>query len=142
MKPRLNVFKHKTLPAFTLTELLIVLVIVGILILLALPVLMPLISRTRSLEAKQALKHVYTLEKTYFYEHAKYSSSVEAIGFESEKLSTEVEGGKANYRIEIVDASVNGFTARATAVVDFDGDGQMNVWEMDNNQNLREVTPD
>ena len=142
MKFRRKAFKQQALPAFTLTELLIVLVIVGILILLALPVLMPLISKTRSLEAKQGLKHLYTLQKTYFYEHAKFSASVDEIGFETEKLSTEVEGGKANYRIEIVDAGITNFTARATAVVDFDGDGQMNVWEMDHNQNLREVTPD
>ncbi len=134
--------KQRSLPAFTLTELLIVLVIVGILILLALPVLMPLISKTRSLEAKQGLKHLYTLEKTYFYEHAKYSSNAEEIGFQTEKLTTEGEDGKANYRIEIVESSTNTFTARATAVVDFDGDGKFNVWEIDHSQNMREVTPD
>ena len=38
--------------AFTLTELLIVLVIVGILILIAYPNLMPLISTAKSTEAK------------------------------------------------------------------------------------------
>jgi type IV pilus assembly protein PilE len=130
------------LPAFTLTELLIVLVIVGILVLLALPSLMPLISKTRSLEAKQALKHLYTLEKTYFYEHAKYAAHTDEVGFESEKLSTQDQNGKANYRVEIVEASNAGFLARATAVVDFDGDGQMNVWEIDQEQNLREVTKD
>ncbi len=134
--------RRRTLPAFTLTELLIVLVIVGILILLALPVLMPLISKTRSLEAKQGLKHLYTLQRTYFYEHAKYSGSVEEIGFQTEKLTTEGEDGKANYRIEIVESSASTFAARATAVVDFDGDGNLNVWEIDQNQNLREVTPD
>jgi len=142
MNQRLKTLLSRTAPAFTLTELLIVLVIVGILILLALPVLMPLISKTRSLEAKQGLKHLYTLQKTYFYEHAKYSINLAEIGFESEKLSTEAEGGKAHYRIEITDASVASFTARATAVVDFDGDGQMNIWQIDQNQNLREITPD
>ena len=131
-----------TLAAFTLTELLIVLVIVGILILLALPVLMPLISRTRSLEAKQALKHLHTLEKTHFYEHSKYSSDTREIGFQSEKLVTEGETGKANYLLEITSASAAGYTARATSVVDFDGDGTFNVWEIDQEQNLREVTPD
>lgn len=127
-------------PAFTLTELLIVLVIVGILILLALPTLMPLISKTRSLEAKQALKHLHTLEKTYFYEHARYSASLEEMGFQTESLST--DGGKANYRVEIVSAGQTDFVARATAVVDFDGDKQFNVWEIDQQQNLKEVTPD
>jgi type IV pilus assembly protein PilE len=128
------------LNAFTLTELLIVLVIIGILVLLALPALMPLISRTRSVEAKQMLTHLQALEKTYFFEHAKYTGSLEDIGFEQEKLST--ENGKANYRIEITSSAPAQFSARATAVVDFDGDGTFNVWEIDQDKNLVEVTKD
>jgi type IV pilus assembly protein PilE len=128
------------LNAFTLTELLIVLVIIGILVLLALPALMPLISRTRSVEAKQMLTHLQALEKTYFFEHAKYTSSLDDIGFEQEKLST--ENGKANYRIEITSAAPTQFSARATSVVDFDGDGAFNVWEIDQDKNLVEVTKD
>jgi type IV pilus assembly protein PilE len=128
------------LAAFTLTELLIVLVIIGILVLLALPALMPLISRTRSVEAKQMLTHLQALEKTYFFEHAKYAGSLEDIGFEQEKLST--DNGKANYRIEITSAAPAQFSARATAVVDFDGDGAFNVWEIDQDKNLVEVTKD
>ena len=128
--------------AFTLTELLVVLVIIGILVLLSMPVLMPLISRTRSVEAKQALKHLHTLEKTYFYEHSRYTNDINAIGFEQETLVTDGEGGKANYLVEVVDAGPATFQARATAVVDFDGDGQLNVWEIDHSGNLLEVTPD
>jgi type IV pilus assembly protein PilE len=128
------------LNAFTLTELLIVLVIIGILVLLALPALMPLISRTRSVEAKQMLTHLQALEKTYFFEHAKYTSSLDDIGFEQEKLST--ENGKANYRIEITSSAPTQFSARATSVVDFDGDGAFNVWEIDQDKNLVEVTKD
>ena len=128
--------------AFTLTELLVVLVIIGILVLLSMPVLMPLISRTRSVEAKQALKHVHTLQKTYFYEHSRYSDDITTIGFEQEKLVTNGEGGKANYLVEVVNSSPTLFQARATAVVDFDGDGQLNVWEIDQTGNLLEVTPD
>jgi type IV pilus assembly protein PilE len=128
------------LSAFTLTELLIVLVIIGILVLLALPALMPLISRTRSVEAKQMLTHLQALEKTYFFEHAKYANSLADIDFEQEKLST--ENGKANYRIEITSAGPTQFSARATAVVDFDGDGAFNVWEIDQDKNLVEVTKD
>jgi type IV pilus assembly protein PilE len=128
------------LPAFTLTELLIVLVIIGILVLMALPALMPLISRTRSVEAKQMLTHLQALEKTYFYEHARYSPSLEDIGFEQEKLTT--DNGKANYQIVITASGPTTFSARATSVVDFDGDGTFNVWEIDQNQNLVEVTKD
>jgi type IV pilus assembly protein PilE len=128
--------------AFTLSELLVVLVIIGILVLMALPVLMPLISRTRSIEAKQGLKHIYTLEKTYFYEFSKYTNDVGKIGFEQEKLVTEGEDGKSNYAFEIVEADHKFFRVRATAVVDFDGDGEFNVWEIDEKNNLVEVVKD
>ncbi len=132
--------KSRKIPAYTLNELLIVLVIIGILVLLALPVLMPLISRTKSTEAKLQLKHIYTLERTEFMMKSKYSMDFSTIGFEHEK--TIDEGGNANYQIEIIEASPNSFKARATALADFDGDGIINVWEIDENQNLVEVTPD
>lgn len=134
--------KNKKVDAFTLSELLIVMVIVGILILLALPVLMPLVTKAHSMEAKNALGMVNTLQKTYFYEHSKYSTSLEEIGFEQEKLVTESESGKAKYLVEIIEGTAVSFLVRATAVVDFDGDGQFNVWEVDQEGGLREVIKD
>jgi type IV pilus assembly protein PilE len=139
---RLSRSLNRRVQAFTLTELLVVLVIIGILVLMSLPVLMPLISRTRSVEAKQGLKHIYTLEKTHFYEFSKYSNDLEKIGFEHEKLVSEGEDGKANYDFQIVAADSRTFQVRATAVVDFDGDGQFNVWEIDEKNNLLEVIKD
>jgi len=126
--------------AFTLPELLIVLVIIGILVLLALPRLMPLISRTKATEAQLQLKHLQTLQKSHFYLHSKYSDDFIALGFEQEVLVT--DGGAANYRIEIAEAGFDGFLATATAVVDFDGDGQFNVWEIDQENHLVEKIPD
>lgn len=128
------------LKAFTLMELLIVLIIIGILVLLALPNLMPLISKAKSTEAQLQLEHVFTLEKSYFYMHSKYSTDFKDISFEHSKLTT--QGGNANYQIEIVSASNNAFKANATAIVDFDGDGVFNVWEVDQDKNIKEVTPD
>ena len=119
---------------------LVVLVIIGILVLIALPNLMPLISRAKSTEAQQQLVFLHTLEKNNFYTYSKYSPSLEELGFEQQPLVT--EGGHANYRIEIVEASERGFRATATAVVDFDGDGEYNVWEIDQDKNLKETVKD
>jgi type IV pilus assembly protein PilE len=128
--------------AYTLTEILVVLVIIGILVLLALPNLLPLITKAKSTEAKLQLEHIQTLEKNYFYEHSKYSKDLTEVGFIQEKLSTDSKDGRANYRIEIVNATNTAFTARATAVVDFNGNGTFNVWEIDQDKTLKEVTPD
>ena len=126
--------------AYTLSELLVVLVIIGILILIALPNLMPLISRAKATEAKMQLTHLQNLEKNYFYMYSKYSTDFNELGFEQEKLVT--EGGNANYKIEILEASMTQFKARATAIADFDGDGAFNVWEIDQDKKLVEVTKD
>jgi type IV pilus assembly protein PilE len=128
------------LKGFTLTELLIALVIIGILVLLALPNLMPLIAKAKSTEAQLQLSHVHMLEKSYFYMHSKYSEDLSEIGFEQEKLTN--DGGNANYLIEIAESSSTGFIARATAVVDFDGDGVFNIWEIDEQKNLKETIKD
>lgn len=142
-KPISNyIFKKSSVKAFTLTEILIVLVIIGILILLALPNLMPLITKAKNTEAKLQLEHIYTLEKSYFFENSKYTSELNLIGFIQEDLNSESVSGKANYLIEISQASNIGFVARAISVVDFDGDGVYNIWEIDQDKNLKEVTPD
>jgi type IV pilus assembly protein PilE len=132
--------RSKKLNAFTLTEVLVVLIIIGILVLLALPSLMPLISKAKSTEAKLQLEHVYTLERAYFFENSQYSKDLKTISFEQQKLTT--EGGQANYKIEILQADQKGFRARATAVVDFDGDGDFDVWEIDQENKLIETVPD
>lgn len=130
----------KKFSAFSLTELLVVLVIIGVLVLLALPNLMPLISKAKSTEAQLQLEHVYTLEKTYFYTNSKYSSDLSEIGFEQSKLTT--TGGQANYLIEIVESSPSSFKAQAKAVVDFDQDGTFNIWEIDQDKGLKEIIKD
>jgi type IV pilus assembly protein PilE len=133
---------QKRLKAYTLTEILVVLVIIGILVLLALPNLLPLITKAKSLEAKTQLAHVQSLEQGYFFEHSKYSKDLTEIGFIQDKLTTESKDGRANYRIEITSATNTTFTAKATAVVDFNGNGIFNVWEIDQDKTLKEITAD
>lgn len=139
-----NLFKtrlcSKKLNAFSLPELLVVLVIIGILVLIALPNLMPLISKAKSVEAQQQLVFLHSLQQSYFFTNSKYSSSLDELGFEQQPLVT--EDGAANYRIEIVEADENGYRAQAVAVVDFDRDGKYNTWEINQDKQLRETEKD
>lgn len=132
--------RKQRLSGFTLTELLVVLVIIGILMLIALPNLMPLITRTHSLEAQQALTTIQKLQRSYHQLHVKYTDNLLDLGFEPEP--TVLESGKAKYQIDILEANPTGFLAKATAVVDFDQDGVFNVWEIDQTGNLRETVRD
>ena len=136
MKP----IKSKHLKAFTLTELLVVLVIIGILMLIALPNLTPLIAKTHSIEAQQALTAIQKLEKSYHQMNVKYTTDLQELGFEPEK--TVNAGGNAKYDIQIVSATPTTFLAKARAVVDFDQDGTFNEWEINQDGQLRELVKD
>ena len=124
--------------AYSLTEILIVLCIIGILLLMVLPNQTSVISQAKAIEAQAMLNQVYGLEKANFYRFSKYSASLEEIGFEQNP--TVDEGGQAVYRIEIAEASNNSFTARATSVTDLDGDGSFNTWEINDKKIMTEVT--
>ena len=125
---------------FSMTELMVALVIIGVLVLLALPRLMPVVTKAKTTEAKLQLKQLYMLEKTFKYEYDRYSGDLAEIGFEQETLIT--EGGTARYVIEIQEAELSSFRATATAVVDFDDDEQFNQWEVTQNGMIKEIIPD
>lgn len=125
--------------AYSMSELIIVLCIIGILILLVLPNQTSIVAQAKAIEAQSMLNHVYGLEKSHFYRFSKYSNDMEALGFEP--ALTIDKGGQAVYRIEI-EASTNSFKARAIALSDFDGDGAFNTWEIDESKLLTEVVRD
>lgn len=132
--------KYKKLPALTLTELMVVLVIIGILILLALPNLTGLFAQAYSLEAKKQLKFIQTLQESHYQQNFRYSDNLQGIRFEPPILKQ--DGGNAVYRYSIVAASKTSFIARAEAAEDFDKDGIYNIWEIDQSGQLRETQLD
>ena len=134
------IMRQKQLHAFSLSELLVVLVIIGILVIIALPNLMPLISKAKAMEAQQQLGFLHSLQQNHFYTYSRYSESLDEIGFEQSPLVT--DGGNANYLIEIVEATEDSFIARAVSVVDFDKDGIYNEWEINEEKCLRETVKD
>jgi len=114
--------------AFSLAELVFVLGIIAILYMLVMP------------NQAGVVDQLYALEKNYFFMYSKYSTSLEDINFEQNRLVT--EGGQANYRIQIVEASNSGFVAQAEAVTDFDADGTLNIWTIDHTKKLTETVKD
>lgn len=136
LKRKLN---HKV-KAFSLAEILIVLAIMGILIMLVVPNQAGVATRTKSLEAQQELKMIGNLQYAYFLQFSKYAADLNTINYIPHKLVN--AGGSANYEVRIIEASTDGFIAQAEAVVDFDGDGQHNIWEINQDGELNEVQPD
>ena len=141
----LNTFSRKKhnrflVKAFSLAEILIVLAIMGILIMLVVPNNAGVASRTKSLEAQQELKMIHTLQHAYHLQFSKYSPDLATINYMPHK--TVISGGTANYEISIIEASVGGFKAKAEAVVDFNGDGKKNLWEIDQEGVLKEIQVD
>jgi type IV pilus assembly protein PilE len=130
----------KSVNGFSLTELMVVLVIIGVLVLLALPKLLPIVTKAKTTEAKLMLKQVYTLEQSYKFEHDHYSQALPEIGFEQDKLIS--QGGQARYKIDIPSADEKSFLAQATSTVDFNDNGTFNVWVVDETGSIKEKVPD
>jgi len=125
---------------FSLTELLIVLAIIGILIMIAVPLYQNVTTRAKTTEAKTQLAFLHTLQKVHHLEYDTYADDFDRIGFEHEKMIT--EGGRARYTIEIESAGPAGYIASATSIIDFDNDGVFNKWQVDEEGNVEQVTPD
>jgi prepilin-type N-terminal cleavage/methylation domain-containing protein len=71
---------------FTLIELMIVVVIIGILAALAIPRFSKASDRAKEKEADGVLKQIYTLQQTYYAQHGDWAGSVsdlETVGFEA-----------------------------------------------------------
>lgn len=140
-----NVFKKSTktkmrLKAYSLSEILIVLCIIGILIYLVVPNQTSVVTSAKAIEAQNMLSMLHGLEKSHFYRHSKYTSDFNELGFE--QATTIDKGGQAVYRIDIVKATLNEFVATATSLQDFDGDGNFNTWQIDQDRILKEIVKD
>jgi type IV pilus assembly protein PilE len=132
--------KPKRLKAFSLAEVLIVLAIMGILIMLVVPNQTGIATRAKSMEAQSELRQLQSLQNNYRLQFSKFSMDLNELNYIPHKPVT--EGGNSNYRISVTEASATSFKGRAEAIVDFNGDGKMNIWEIDTEGNPTEVQPD
>ena len=135
---------------FSLTELMIVVAIIGILAVIAIPNFLKYQARAKQSEAKTNLVAIHASEMAYFAEKNAYVDDFNAIGFA-------VTGSSQLYYYELGNSSSGtlppgctastldnvsdtGFTAVATANID--GDSTCDVWTIDEKKMLVNVTND
>ena len=134
---------HKNNKGFTLIELMIVVVIIGILAALAIPRFMQATTKSKQSEAKQILKQIYTMERTYRQENGVYFAGGPADSASGTALATlgvEIMA-TALYSYTIAATAGTAFTATATAT-GLDDDATNDVWTIDQNGNLVNTTND
>jgi type IV pilus assembly protein PilA len=132
---------HKSQKGFTLIELMIVVVIIGILAALAIPRFMRATTKSKQSEAKQILKQIYTMQQTYKQANDTYwiSGGVVANAAAPNAFATlgvEV-GPTARYSYSFIVETATTFTGQATvAAPGLDDDAAPDTWTIDQDGRL------
>ncbi|MCP4633016.1 MAG: prepilin-type N-terminal cleavage/methylation domain-containing protein [candidate division Zixibacteria bacterium] len=121
----------KNQKGFTLIELMIVVVIIGILAALAIPRFMQATTKSKQSEAKGLLKQIYTMQRAYRQEFDTYACNGSTASAAAQNalatIGVQVQAS-ARYSYVMV-AALNTFTCTATA--NLDDDGTNDVWTID-----------
>ena len=117
---------RKRFHGFSLMEVMIVVVIIGILAALAYPNLEKYLKRVRQTEAKTNLSAIYTAQKIYFTLHQSYADDIN-------ELDLSLAQGDP-YTFNIQEASTSTFKAQAEGNID--DDDALDTWTIDQDKNL------
>lgn len=90
-------------------------------------------------EVTGVLNKVYELEMAYKEMFGYYTDNLYALVFIQDTLVT--EGGKANYKVSLLEVTDSTFIATAISVVDF-GDGKFNTWTVNETGVITELVDD
>lgn len=91
-------------------------------------------------EVTGVLNKVYELEMAYKEMFGYYTDNLYALVFIQDTLVT--EGGKANYKVSLLEVTDSTFIATAISVVDFDRDGKFNTWTVNETGVITELVED
>ena len=127
---------HRNQKGFTLIELMIVVVIIGILAALAIPRFMASTTRSKQSEAKEILKQIYVMERAYRQEYDVYwgngISANEANPDNFARIGVQIMS-TARYTY-VITADALSFSVEATA--NLDDDATIDTWTIDHDGNL------
>ena len=133
---------HRTNKGFTLIELMIVVVIIGILAALAIPRFMASTTKSKQSEAKQLLKQIYVMERAYRQEYDTYwgnGVSADAANPNNfSRIGVQVMT-TSRYSYAIVSDPTT-FTVTATG--NLDDDATVDTWTIDHNGDLQNTVDD
>lgn len=108
---------------FSLIEMMVVIVVIGVLAALAIPRYTGVGNKAKAIEAHTNLKFLYDLEQSYHQLHDRYVAVEEGmdspeLGFVAPKP---LEDARYRYRVDLTEAG--GFVASAVEIVDINKDG-------------------
>ncbi len=135
---------HNRQKGFTLIELMIVVVIIGILAALAVPRFMTATTKSKQSEAKGILKQIYTMERTYRQQNNTYwgQGTTAHAGAPNAFATIGVEiPTSAIYTYTITTADATALQVDAVCNI-LDDDATQDQWRIDQNGNLTVISDD